>query len=160
MRGMIGTGSSLALSFRSWWDCNRGAALPGDLVAEIAYLAQGGALVTLRGLPPGALFDLGPVHVPEAAICVLERSGRYALPLLLRHVEGDWGAYGRLEVARGVGVPAGRTPGRNGAGRNLRALQLREGRVVSEVETADGDCFWIITHLGAGGYTTFVVSGG
>jgi hypothetical protein len=159
--GMIGIGSSLAHGFVSWWDRATGAAPPGDLVAEIAYLPQGGALVTLRGLPAGALFEPGPIEVPEAVIKVLERSGRYAWPFLLRHVEGDWGVHGWAEAAGGSGVKSdkGRALRHDAAGRNVRALQMKEGRVVSEFETTDGDRFWIITHMGAGGYTTFLVSG-
>jgi hypothetical protein len=158
------TGFSLSHShdFRRWWHRSTDVATPGDIVAEIAYLEQGGAVVTLRGLPAGALFELGHLYVPEAAIRVLEASGQYARPLLLRHVEGEWGTLGRLRTTKEAGVtPDGdwMSPG-NATGLNLQAIRVNEGRVVSTFELANGDRLCIITHLGEGGYTTFFVSSG
>jgi hypothetical protein len=145
---------------RSWWCDGIDAALAGEVVVEIAYLERDGAVVTLRGLPPGALFDTGPIHVPASAMRALETSRRCAWPLLLRHVRGDWGAFGGWGTAgEGDMEPDGaRAPPPDTARRNVQALQSNEGRVVSEFATAEGGPLWIITHLGEGGYTTFLVS--
>jgi hypothetical protein len=135
---------------------------PGDIVAEIAYLEQGGAIVTLRQLPAGALFELGQIYVPRAAIRVLEASGQYARPLLLRHVEGNWGTLGRLrttEEAGGMPDADWTIPG-NPTELNLHAIRASEGRVVSTFDLAKGKRLCIITHLGEGGYTAFLVSDG
>jgi hypothetical protein len=144
---MIGLLSGHTHGFRSWWDRKTGTTPPSGVVAEMAFLEQGGAIVTLQGLPAGACFALGPIYVPEAAIRALEKSARYAWPLVLRHIHGDWGAFGSREGTGAV------------ARQNLRAIQRDEGRVVSEFGLANGGRLWIITHLGEGGYTTFLPSG-
>src|SRR5262249_11833113 len=159
---MIGLGLASACGFRSWWDRPKGEPSPGDVVAEIAYLERGGALVTLREPLTEALFDPGQIHVPETAIRVTEPLGGSAWPLLLRHVEGDWGAFGRAGTARGAGVRLGGDRAVIGdvARQNLEAIQRNEGRVVSEFAAVNQGRLWIITHLGEGGDTTFPTSDG
>jgi hypothetical protein len=160
--GMTEFSLSHSNGFRRWWHRSTDVASPGDIVAEIAYLEQCGAVVTLRGLPEGALFEPGHIYIPEAAIRVLEASGQYAWPLLLRHVEGEWGTLGRLRTTKEADVTrdGDRMITGNATGLNLQAIRVNEGRVVSTFETANGDRLCIITHLGEGGYTTFLVSGG
>jgi hypothetical protein len=137
-------------------------ASPGDIVAEIAYLQQGGAIVTVRGSPAEGLFALGPIYIPHAVIRVLQASGQYAWPLLRRHVEGEWGTLSLWRSLDKARVKSDRNwmITRVAAGRNLQAIRTNEGRVVSTWETMNGDRLCIITHLGSGGYTTFLASRG
>src|SRR5262249_39098136 len=137
---MIGLQASPVHGSRSWWDRPTDAAERTELVAEIAYHNRGGALVTLRGPVPGALFEFGPIEVSTAAMTRLESAHLHAWPLLLRHVAC-------------AGAPDATT-----TERNLRAIRMKEGRVVSEFRTPNGGLLWIITHLGNGGYTVFLVS--
>ena len=137
---MIGLQASPVHGSRSWWDRPTDAAERTELVAKITYHNRGGALVSLRGPVPGALFEFGTIEVSNAAMTAMESSHLYAWPLLLRHVAC-------------AGAPDATT-----TERNLRAIRMKEGRVVSEFRTSNGCQLWIITHLGDGGYTTFLVS--
>jgi hypothetical protein len=159
---MIGLRLSFSYGFRGWWYRSTDMVTPSDIVAEIAYLEQGGAIVTLRELPAEALFELGDIYVPEAVIRILEASGQYARPLLLRHVEGDWGTLGQLTKTKEAGVmPDDEWMITGHATRlNIHAIRVNEGRVVSTFDLTNGNRLCIITHLGEGNHTTFLLSGG
>jgi hypothetical protein len=146
---------------RRWWDRNPVPARPSDDVVEIAYLERGGALVTPRGVPAGALFDLSEIYLTEAAIQTLGKTGKYAWPLLLQHVQGDWESGGRMEEAtQSSGKGVRMIPSASGwAARNSSAIRTMEGRVVSEYGTSRPGRVGVITHLGEGGYTSFVMPG-
>ena len=136
---MIGVQTSRSRGFRSWWDPPGTVTTQLGLAAEMAYCAQGGAVVLFQESIPEALFELGPIEVTNEAMKALERAKLHAWPLLLRHVAGE------------------SAPDPTTARLNREAIQRKEGRVVSAFQTSS-TVLWIITHLGEGGYTTFLVS--
>ena len=158
MRTTDQAGSSAAYpALRGW--CNSaklGKSIRGQV--EIAYLASGGAVLTLQGGPVAALFDLGKIEVTEAAIRSLDTVGQSIWPFLLRHVRGDWGVYGRMGEGRvtGSAFTNGRFGPRHVTTKNQAAVMRNDGRVVSDYGLGNGKRVWVITHLGSGGYTAFL----
>lgn len=121
--------------------------------------AAGGVVLALERELPGARFALGEVTVTAGAIEALAESNQHAVDFLRRHVQGDWGASGQLELIvltedeRRRGWEATDDSGKI----NASNLLQRQGDIMSEYSAATGRPLWIVTSLnGRGGTTIFL----
>jgi hypothetical protein len=135
-----------------------GAQCPACADAEL--LDAGGAVLPAPEQPHGALFALGSkVTVTPGAALALAAAGLDAGALVARHARGDWGRCGR---AAAVAVSAeelrlGALATEDDAKLNKIAALTGEGRVLSSYDLPGGERLWVLTSLGAGGYTTVML---
>jgi hypothetical protein len=62
------------------------------------FVDGGGAVVSLRADPEGALFPLGKVVVTAGAVAALADAGEHAASFVARHARGDWGDHGHCDA--------------------------------------------------------------
>jgi hypothetical protein len=138
-----------------------GADLIGAVCPACAELLDaGGAVLPAPELPHGALFALGSkVTVTPGAAAALAAAGLDAGALVARHARGDWGRCGRAaEVAVSAAeLRLGALATEDDAKLNKIAALTGEGRVLSSYELPGGERLWVLTSLGAGGYTTVML---
>jgi hypothetical protein len=123
------------------------------------FLDQGGAVLTLRGELPGALFPLGKITVTAGAVAALAEASQHAVEFLMRHVKGDWGAVGHCDKTELTadeerrGWEATDDPAKI----NKWSLLNRRDRLMSEYATARGRRLWVITDLEGRSATTVLL---
>ena len=124
--------------------------------ADAELLEKGGAVFAPPHLE-GALFPLGSkVTVTPRAVAVLKEANLDALDFVARHVCGDWG---RGVKAADITVTdselkLGQMATEDDDKLNKIAVLTGQGRVLSNYALPNGGRLWVLTSLGAGGYTT------
>jgi hypothetical protein len=138
------------------------AALVAPLCRECTdqlFLAQGGAVLTLRRDPEGARFSLGKITITSGAVAALAQASQHAAEFLVPHVQGDWGTYGRCdeieltEDERRRGWEATDDSGKI----NKFNLLTHQDSIMSEYSTSQGTPLWVVTQLRGGGVTTVLL---
>jgi hypothetical protein len=135
-----------------------GAVCPACADAEL--LDAGCAVRPAPEQPHGALFSLGSkVTVTASAAAAPADAGLDAGALVARHARGDWGRCGRAaEVAVSAAeLRLGALATEDDGKLNKVAALTGEGRVLSSYELPGGERLWVLTSLGAGGYTTVML---
>jgi len=134
-----------------------GGELAGALCSactDYHLLDGGGAILELRHELEGARFRLGKVTITGGAVGALAHTGEHAAAFLVRHVRGDWGAYGfcdEIELTADERHRGWEATDDSGKINKSNLLNLRD-RVMSEYHTRRGTRLWVITSLdGVGG---------
>jgi hypothetical protein len=139
-----------------------GAELAGPLCpacTDQQFLARGGAVLTLRRETEGARFALGKITVTPGAVAALAEAAQHAVEFLVRHVRGDWGAFGqydRIQLSddeRRRGWEATDDTAKINKWNVLNA----QDTVMSEYVTAQGTRIWVVTRLDRGNGTTVLL---
>jgi hypothetical protein len=102
---------------------------------------------------------LGKVTVTGGAVEGLADAGEHAVAFLLRHVRGDWGAYGSCDEIQLTADERRRGwEATDDSGKINKSNLLRcQDRVMSEYETKRGKRLWVITSLDGVGGTTILL---
>src|SRR5262249_18724801 len=116
---------------------------------DCQFLDGGGAILELRQELEGALFPLGKVTITSGAVEALADAGSHAAWFLVRHVRGDWGAYGYCDEIQLTADERRRAwEATDDSGKiNKSNLLSRRDRVMSEYQTKRGKRLWVTTSL-------------
>ena len=106
------------------------------------------------------MFALGSrVTVTAGAVAALEGLELGALDFVAWHARGDWGRCGRAEeiTVTADELRCGPLATEDDGKLNKIAALTGEGRMLSSYDLPGGDRLWVLTSLGAGGYTTVML---
>jgi hypothetical protein len=124
------------------------------------FLDQGGALLTLRRPLEGARFRLGnKVTITAGAVAALGETAQHAVEFLLRHVRGDWGAFGQcdqIDLTADEEERGWEATDDSARINKSNLLNLRE-QIMSEYQTSSGRRLWVVTRLDGTGGTTVLL---
>jgi hypothetical protein len=126
---------------------------------DCQFLDGGGAILELRQEIKGARFPLGKVTITGGAIAALADAGEHAAAFLVRHVRGNWGAFGHCDEIQLTAEERRRGwEATDDCGKiNKSNLLNRRDRVMSEYTTSRGRRLWVISCFDGSGRTTVLL---
>jgi hypothetical protein len=112
-------------------------------------------VLTLRREPAGARFTLGTVTVTPGALAALAEAAQHTVEFLVRHVRGDWGAFGQCDQIQLSDDERRRGWEATDDTAKINKWNVLNGQdtVMSEYVTAQGKRIWVVTRLDRGNGT-------
>lgn len=126
---------------------------------DLQFLAQGGAVLTLRRELPDARISLGKITITAGAVAALAGATQHVTEFLARHVRGDWGTIGCCDEVQLTPDELQRGWEVTDESAKINKFNLLNGRdeIMSEYQTSRGERLWVITWLGQEPHTTVLL---
>jgi hypothetical protein len=123
------------------------------------FLDGGGAVLTLRREPEGSRFALGKITITPGAVAALADAAQHAVEFLVRHVRGDWGAFGQCDQIQLSDDERRRGWEATDDTAKINKWNVLNGQdtVMSEYVTPQGKPIWVVTRLDRGNGTTVLL---